>query len=245
MAGPGGFLRIKRMVVVNGWFRLVWLAVAGLALAACMNNEPEDRAAFIAWLQPQAASDQAGPLRVPDDAQRDAFGTYAEHYEVLADFDRAARRAVAVLKVALEHDELHTLAQLLQRGPALAADRQALARARDTLRQAQEHARAEVAVLQQPDELQRVYAQVYQRIVVDQGSRLDLWLAAAAAATDDALRVAEYVERHRDQIVVTADAAAVRDPSVLHELNRLLDILNGHATAIGQARAGLPALSPD
>src|SRR5690606_16058957 len=89
------------------------------------------------------------------------------------------------------------------------------------------------------------YAPVYQRIVIDQGARLDVWLATAAAATDDALRVVEYVDRHGDQIAVTADAAAVRDPSVLHELNRLLDILNGHATTIGQARAGLWALAPD
>ncbi|WP_141217753.1 DUF3053 family protein [Bordetella genomosp. 7] len=237
-------MSIERMVV-NGWFRLAWLAVVGLALAACMNNEPEERAAFIAWLQPQAMPEHTGPLRVPDDAQRDAFGTYARHYEVLADYDQVARRAVDVLKAALEHDELHTLAQLLERGPALATDRQALARARDDLQQALGHANAEVAELRQPDEVQRVYAPVYQRIVIDQGARLDVWLATAAAATDDALRVVEYVDRHGDQIAVTADAAAVRDPSVLHELNRLLDILNGHATTIGQARAGLWALAPD
>lgn len=226
-------------------FRFIVLLMVSLAVTACVNKEPEQRAAFIAWLQTQVRDTPGAAVPALDPAQRDAFGDYADHYEVLADFDGVAKAAIGRLARALEHEELHSLAQLLAREEALLADRQALAEARASLRQALQRAGAERAKLEQPADLQPVYAQAYERAVTQAAARLDPLLVVAAAALDDALRVAEFVDRNRAQIVIEADSASVRDPSVQQELNRLLDILNGHAAAIEQAQRSLRALAPD
>lgn len=230
-AANGGSMRIA----VN----FIWLLAAGLLLAGCVNKEPDQRAAFMAWLQASVVEAPGAAVPALDDAQRDAFGDYVEHYQVLADFDAVAATVVERLGRALEHQELHTLAQLRARQDALLADRQALSEARASLRRALER-----AGLEQPADLQAVYAQAYGRAVTGSAARLEPLLAVAAAALDDAVRAAEYVVRHRGQIVIDAESASVRDPSVQQELNRLLDALNGHAEAVGQAQRSLRALAP-
>ncbi|CAP43061.1 DUF3053 domain-containing protein [Bordetella petrii] len=222
----------------------IWLLAAGLLLAGCVNKEPDQRAAFMAWLQASVVEAPGAAVPALDDAQRDAFGDYVEHYQVLADFDAVAATVVERLGRALEHQELHTLAQLRARQDALLADRQALSEARASLRRALERAGTERAGLEQPADLQAVYAQAYGRAVTGSAARLEPLLAVAAAALDDAVRAAEYVVRHRGQIVIDAESASVRDPSVQQELNRLLDALNGHAEAVGQAQRSLRALAP-
>lgn len=224
--------------------RFTWLLVASLALAACVNKEPEQRAAFIAWLQARVLDTPGAAVPALEDAQRDAWGDYAEHYAVLADFDAVAAATVRRLGRALEHEELHTLAQLQARHDALQADGLALAEARTRLRAALAHAQAERAELEQPADLRPVYARAYDQAVTQSAARLDALLAVALAALDDALRVADFVARHRDQIVIDAESASVRDPSVQRELNRLLDALNGHAQAVDQAQRSLRALAP-
>ena len=235
-AANGGSMRIA----VN----FIWLLAAGLLLAGCVNKEPDQRAAFIAWLQASVADAPGAAVPALDDPQRDAFGDYVEHYQVLADFDAVAATVVECLGRALEHQELHTLAQLRARQDALLADRQALSEARASLRRALERAGTERAGLEQPADLQAVYAQAYGRAVTGSAARLEPLLAVAAAALDDAVRAAEYVARHRGQIVIDAESASARDPSVQQELNRLLDALNGHADAVGQAQRSLRALAP-
>src|SRR5690606_41583533 len=85
------------------------------------------------------------------------------------------------------------------------------------------------------------YGPANERCATAESGRLNGWFAIAAAALGDAMRAADFIAEHRDQMLVSADAAAVRDPSVQRELNRLLDALNSHAAAVGRARA---ALSP-
>jgi len=225
-------------------FRFIGLLMAALLLAGCVNKEPEQRAAFIAWLQARVTDAPGAAVPALDPAQRDVLGDYADHYAVLADFDAVAASAVRRLTRALEHEELHSLAQLQARHDALQTDRQALDEARDSLRKALARAQAERAELKQPADLQPVYARAYDQAVTQSAARLDALLQVAIAAVGDALRAADFVARHREQIVIDAGSASVRDPSVQRELNQLLDALNGHAAAVDQAQRSLRALAP-
>lgn len=225
-------------------FRFMGLLLAALALAGCVNKEPEQRAAFIAWLQARVIDAPGAGAPALDPAQREALGDYAEHYRVLADFAAVAASATRRLASALEHEELHSLAQLQARHDALQADRQALADARASLDKALARAQAERAELKQPADVQPVYAQAYDQAVTQPAARLGALLQVAAAAVDDAVRAADFVARHREQIVIDAESASVRDPSVQRELNQLLDALNSHAAAVDQAQRSLRALAP-
>ncbi|MCD0502263.1 DUF3053 family protein [Bordetella petrii] len=225
-------------------FRFMWLLMVALAMAACANKEPEQRAAFIAWLQASVVDAPGAAVPGLDEAQRDALGDYVDHYAVLADFDAVAASAVRRLARALEHEELHSLAQLQARREALQTDRQALAEVQGELRDALARARSERAELEQPADLLPVYAQAYDLAVARPAARLAPMIDVVVAALNDALRVADFVAEHQDQISLDAESAAVRDPSVQQALNHLLDQLNSHSAAIEQAQRNLRAMQP-
>ncbi|OZI48563.1 DUF3053 family protein [Bordetella genomosp. 4] len=225
-------------------FQFISIVLLSMAIAGCVNKEPEQRAAFIAWLQTQVID--TADRRVPalDETQRDALGDYADQYAVLSAVDNAVQQQMQNLTNAFEHEELASLAQLQARHQTLLADRQALAAGQEALRQAQAHAQSERAEWEQPADLQPVYTKAYDKIATQPVGVLDELTAIALASLDDALRVADFLTKHADQITIEADSAAVRDPSVQRELNQLLDTLNSHAAAVEQAQARLQTLQP-
>ena len=225
-------------------FHLISIVLLSMALAGCVNKEPEQRAAFIAWLQTQVID--TSDRRVPelDETQRDALGDYADQYAVLSAVDNIVQQQMQNLANAFEHEGLTSLAQLQTRHETLLADRQALAAGQEALREAQAHAQSERAEWEQPADLQPVYTKAYDKIVTQSVGVLDELTGTALASLDDALRAADFIAKHADQITIEADAAAVRDPSVQRELNQLLDAFNSHAAAVEQAKARLQTLQP-
>lgn len=218
------------------------LILLSLAVGGCVNKEPEQRAAFIVWLQTQVID--APDRRVPelDETQRDALGDYADQYDVLSDIDNLVQQQVQHLANAFEHETLTSLAQLQARHDTLRADRTALLAGQDALRQAQAHAQSERAEWKQPTDLQPVYSAAYDKIATQPIQVLNALNDIAQASLDDALRVADFIANHADQITIQADSGAVRDPSVQRDLNQLLDTLNRHADAVEQAQQRLKTL---
>lgn len=225
-------------------FHFIGAVLLSVAVAGCVNKEPEQRAAFIAWLQTQIID--TADRRVPalDETQRDALGDYADQYAVLSAVDNVVQQQMQNLANAFEHEGLTSLAQLQARQETLRTDRQAVAAGQEALRQAQAHAQSERAEWKQPADLQPVYTQAYDKIATQPASVLDELAGTALASLDDALRAADFIAKHADQITIEADSAAVRDPSVQRELNQLLDALNSHAAAVEQAQARLQNLQP-
>lgn len=225
-------------------FQFISIVLLSMAIAGCVNKEPEQRAAFIAWLQTQVID--TADRRVPalDETQRDALGDYADQYAVLSAVDNIVQQQVQNLANAFEHEGLTSLAQLQARHETLRADRQAVAAGQEALHQAQAHAQSERAEWEQPADLQPVYTEAYDKIVTQSAGVLDELTGTALASLDDALRAADFIAKHADQITIEADSAAARDPSVQRELNQLLDTLNSHAAAVEQAQARLQTLQP-
>lgn len=213
--------------------------------AGCVNKEPEERAAFIAWLQAQVID--APEVRVPalDETQRDALGDYAVQYEELRAVDSAVQEQVQNLANAFEHEALTSLAQLQSRHEALRTDRKALVSGQQAMHQAQAHARAKQAEWEQPADLQPIYVQAYDKVVTHPAETVDTLTVKALGVLDDTLRVADFIIQHKDQMTIADDSALVQDPSVQRQLNQLLDTLNRHAEAVKQAQQQLQTLQPD
>ena len=223
-------------------YRLLVLAFSSLILVACTNKEPEERAAFIAWLQTQVVD--ASGARVPelDESQRDALGQYAEQYAVLNDFQALAQAQVLHLANTFDHERLGSVAQIQARHEILRADRRALTNGLQSLRLAVERARASQAEWDQPADLRAVYDAAFNKTVTFSMAELEALTLVALAALNDTLSVADYLQAHANQLTTDGDTAAVRDPSVQRDLNQLLEKLNGHTDAIEAATARLQEL---
>ncbi|WP_049058035.1 DUF3053 family protein, partial [Achromobacter xylosoxidans] len=86
---------------------LAGLAAASmLALAACGNREPQERAAFIELLQSRIASGSLVPVGALGEAEKDAVGRYDDAYEVIVDFQSAMAKAAVTLRPILAAERI-------------------------------------------------------------------------------------------------------------------------------------------
>jgi hypothetical protein len=223
-------------------FRFLALALSSLILVACMNKEPEERAAFIAWLQTQVLDATDTHVPALDETQRDALGQYAEQYAVLSDFEGLAQTQLLHLANTFDHERLTSVAQIQARHEMLRADRRALTNGLQSMRVALERARTLQAEWKQPADLRAVYDAAFNKAVVPSMAEVTALTQVALAALNDTLSVADYLQAHAQQLTIDGQTAAVRDPSVQRELNQLLDKLNSHTVAVEAAAMRLQEL---
>lgn len=220
---------------MRGVFHCFVMLVLCVAMTGCFNNEAEERAAFIVWLQTQVVDTPDTRVPVLDDKQREAVGDYAEQYAELVAIDEAIQAQRRHLANAFEHEQLTSLAQLRSRHGALRADQQALIDGQRAVHQALEHLQTQRVKWEQPADLQAVYTQACVKIATRPVVELDAVTTTVLRVLQDTLRVADFIDQHADQITVEADSAAALDPSVQQALNQLLDTLNQHETTLARA----------
>lgn len=224
-----------------GW-GLPALAVV-LALAGCVNREPEERAAFIAYLEQLAAPQAGAAAAPPDPPTRKALGDYEAQYEPMEAAHAAVREALAAQREALQALRLHSVDEIVARRDGWDRLVERLAAARTGLEQARAEADAARAAMKQPPDLRDAYARAYERSVTAPAQALARISGLLEPAVEDARRVAGFVARHRDQIDTDGPLTQVRDPSVRSELNVLLQALNGRSDNVSQAQALLNGLA--
>jgi len=227
--------------------RLPWLvsALLGLLLVAgCVDREPEQRAAFVRFLQVRVIEAPGALVRAPVGEEREALGEYVAQYELIGDFQEMLGTAIQVQSRALQALTLHSMGELMARAAEFESLRAELARSRDYLSKARETADKARAGLVQADDLKPVYAAAYDKAVTQPAAALAPGYAVLAAALQDAQRAAAYAEEHGGQLRTDGALAQVQDPSVQAQLNARLHTLNSHAPAVEEAGRRLRALQP-
>lgn len=217
---------------------LAGLAAASvLALAACGNREPQERAAFISLLQSRLAAGTLVPIGALDAAEKKAVGRYDDAYDVIVDFQAALAKAAQPLRPILAAERIQSVDDIVRRREALQAARKTLAESAGAVQDAK--ARADKARGGQdlaPD-LAPVYDGVYDEAVTAPAAE---FLGAAAGmdtVARDALGVADFVAANAAGITLEDGQAKVATPSLQEALNLRLQGLNAQSQALEQARA--------
>ena len=190
-------------------------AAAMLALAACGNREPQERAAFISLLQSRLAAGTLVPIGALSAAEKEAVGRYDDAYDLMVDFQAAMAKAAQRLRPVLAAERIQSVDDIVRRREALQAARKTLADSAGALQQAK--ARAVTAPAAE--------------------------FMGAAAGMDtvarDALGVADFVSANGASITLEDGQAKVATPSLQQALNLRLQGLNAQSQALEQARATL------
>ena len=102
--------------------RLVLVLLAALGLGACGDDEPKQRTAFIQFLQERIVGKPGVHVPKLTAEQTAAFGDYAKHYAVIADFNAALDSEVGKpMQRAIEAGAPHSLEDLPGRRNDIAA----------------------------------------------------------------------------------------------------------------------------
>ncbi|WP_348994955.1 DUF3053 family protein [Achromobacter sp. HNDS-1] len=217
---------------------LAGLAAASvLALAACGNREPQERAAFISLLQSRLAAGTLVPIGALDAAERKAVGRYDDAYDVIVDFQAALSKAAQPLRPILAAERIQSVDDIVRRREALQAARKTLAESAGAVQDAKARADKARGGLDLAPDLAPVYDGVYDEAVTAPAAE---FLGAAAGmdtVARDALGVADFVAANAAGITLEDGQAKVATPSLQEALNLRLQGLNAQSQALEQARA--------
>lgn len=226
-----------RMVWVRAW--VTGMAVVSMLLAACVNKEPQERAAFIQLLQGRMNNVTLVPIGMLGKPEKEAIGGYDDAYEVMTDFQEALAKAAAPLREVLSVETILSVEEIVARRGSLEAARKTLAGSAAQVQAARgkaDKARADLAL---PADLAPVYDGVYDEAVtapaeelIDTASRMD-------AIARDALAIADFVAANAADIQFEDGQTKVTKPTLQQELNQRLQALNAQSGGLEAARATL------
>lgn len=217
---------------------LAGLAAASmLALAACGNREPQERAAFIELLQSRIATGSLAPVGALSEAEKDAVGRYDDAYEVIVDFQSAMAKAAVTLRPILAAERIQSVDDIVRRREALLAARKTLADSAGALQDAKARADRARSGLELAPDLAPVYDGVYDEAVTAPAAELMDAAARMDTVARDALGIADFVAANEAEITLEDGLAKVATPSLQHELNLRLQGLNAQSPALEAARA--------
>lgn len=226
-----------RMVWVRAW--VTGMAVVSMLLAACVNKEPQERAAFIQLLQGRMNNVTLVPIGMLGKSEKEAIGGYDDAYEVMTDFQEALAKAARPLREVLSVETIQSVGEIVARRGSLEAARKTLAGSAAQVQAARgkaDKARADLAL---PADLAPVYDGVYDEAVtapaeelIDAASRMD-------AIARDALAIADFVAANAADTQFEDGQTKVAKPTLQQELNQRLQALNAQSGGLEAARATL------
>ena len=200
------------------------LIVAGLSVASCGDNEPAERKAFMAFLQTFILDKPGVHVPKPTDADIKAFGAYGEQYTVITNFT-ADPEMMAIgqqMQQAIQAGAPRSLQEAVTRQQDVQTVRESLGKLRVPLDQKLAAAEAARDALKQPPDLKTVFGAAFERDVGDPARAFRSALPVVDDALDSVLKLAAYINAHRNAVTLSGSNIQANDPKVRVELNTLL-----------------------
>lgn len=227
-----------RMVLVRAC--VTGMAVVSLLLmTACVNKEPQERAAFIQLLQARMNNVTLVPIGMLSKSEKEAIGDYDDAYEVITDFQDAMAKAASPLREVLAVETIRSVGEIVERRASFEAARKTLADAAAQVQEARgkaDRARTDLAL---PADLAPVFDGVYDEAVSAPAAELMDAAAKMDSVARDALGIADLVAANAADILLVDGQARVAKPTLQQELNLRLQGLNAQSDALEAARATL------
>ena len=213
-------------------------ALAG-ALVACGDDEPKQRAAFIAFLNDRIVSKPGVHLPTPTDEETKSFGPYAAQLAVIVDFNHQMDEVSSgsMGGFATLSQQVHSLGDVIAHKAEIAKLHDALAGFEPELKKqiaAADAARA--ALPPQPDDLKPVYAAAYDRDVTAPATVMSDALPALDETVQAMLAIASFVDANRSKITINGSMVNAADPKLQPQLQELLTKLNAASEKTSEAR---------
>jgi hypothetical protein len=223
----------RRLVAVAG------VVLLTLVLAGC-NDEPEQRKAFIEFLQTRII-DKPG-LHVPhltaDETK--SFGPYADQYAIITNFNDGLDKSVAQpMAQAIDRGAIHSLDDVVTRHADFVAARDGMAQLRQAIDKQLASADTAHAALKQPDDLKPVFDKAYERDVTIPAKAFEDIFPDLSQALSAIIDLGDFIQQHKDKVTINGSVLQTSDPALQPRLQALVDAVIAKNDAIAKAQEHL------
>ncbi|MBV9583780.1 MAG: DUF3053 family protein [Alphaproteobacteria bacterium] len=221
----------------------IGLVLILLALCGCGDEEATQRKAFIEFLQTRIVGKPG--IHVPHLTAEEtaAFGPYAKHYAVIADFNAALDDAVSKpMQQAIQNGTPHSLGEVVARRQDIAVVADGMAKMQAALDRELAKADAAHAALKQPDDLKPVYDAAYARDVTVPAKAWSEVFPDVEDGMKNMLALADFVAAHQNAVKIQGAMIQTSDPSLQPALTGMLDKIREKGEAVNKAQQRLNAL---
>lgn len=232
------------MSVTRRLFTLAGIAVLGVLVAGCFDKEPQQRKAFIEFLQKRVLDRPGLKIPIVQDEENAAIGPYAIHYGVMRRFHTTVDESISKRLIqAVQAGNVRSLQELANRREDFGTVRDGMAKLRETLDKAEAEANADRAKLNQPKDLETVYAAAYAKLVTRPARTIREILPTLEGTLQSGKELADYLHENRALITLQGSQVNANDPQVRQRLAQLLQDVNEKSTELDGARRKLQALA--
>jgi hypothetical protein len=219
---------------------LIALIILPLGLGGCDDRQAKEaaqRKAFVEFLQGRILDKPGARLPVMTAEETDRIGDYVNHYAIIQDFNKTMEGSVkGPMQEAIAKGAVRSVGDLVSRRGDIVTALQAINEMGKALETALHTANDAKSKLSQPADLKPVYDKAYARLVSDLEQAFQQSMPVVTTSLNDAIKVSDYLDQHKTEIVVSGSSVQVKDPKIASELNALLFKLNSHASDLVAAQ---------
>lgn len=230
------------MLVINRrWAAFAALLLLAVGLAACGDKEPEQRKAFISFLQTRVIDKRGVHVPSLNDDEKSSIGLYYDHYMVIGDFNREMNKVLTGPYKIAQTNAPRNIQELIARRADVKAMGDAMALAGGDARKLLAEADAKRDALKQSDDLKPIYAAAYKRDVTDPATAFLATIPVAVDSLNKSLQLADYLDAHRTTVKVNGASIQAADKKTNAEVSQLFNAMNTQDQKLKEARGALQA----
>ncbi len=222
-------------------FSRVWAPLAAgflaLLLTACGDKEPEQRKAFIDFLQ-NTVMRSGEHLPALSEDQKQKLGNYVGDYAIIYGFSQQVNKAVddGLKPVVDQLTAIRVPQDYLTRRDALRQASGSLNVLGQQIQSAKSQADSSKAALKQPDDLKQVYDTVYNKVVTQPASSLTPLLPALQSLSQDVLQAGDYLQQQGAAVTFNNNGVQFSTRDQVAQYNTIMSNLAAKAPALSQAQ---------
>lgn len=216
------------------------LAASCLVFSGCADREPEQRAAFITFLNEKVLPRKGVSLPDLSVKDKEAFGEYVEHYELLTEFQRklsseTGKNARELLRLT-EFEDISAVAkaeETLRKAAGEAAQLHALVLA---LEAKTGKARNKLSM---PEDLGPVYAAAYEKTVTLPSTASAAVFAAVRDVFKAIIDLLDFIASHSREMEIDGRNINLKNAALMDDLNAKMAAVNEKSGLLQEAYAAM------
>ena len=223
---------------------LAGLLVLALAIAGCFDNEPEQRRAFITFLQTRIIDKPGLHIPIMSDKEVADFGPYAGHYRIMNGFHHKLDESISKdLARTVQIGTPRSLEDLRDHRAILPVLKTGMVNMESDLDRAEGDADAAHKALKQPPDLKAVYDVAYNRVVTIPAKVFREVIPIVEGMLPAIEDLATYLDEHRDTITFRGGSPVAGDPKTRTKLATLIEAAGKAAQTSEEGKRKLRAMA--